>query len=269
MEDVDEISTEYGLIVDKIDNLSWSFHSNKKVVFFKAVKDGSNYRYRMGIQLTPAASDKNHTLCIEQFFTNETYWDKSEITITGTGISLPYYHNTKFHYNIGSTEYYYTKTIVQLKKVTAPSHYLYYTTHIDNVSSSSPNELQLYAVIYGIDSYLYDIDSSVYNLTPFIIVNDNIQMQYDVDTNNGNIKNANSIECKLLKNNKLNKTFNIDSHSQTGNTSTLFFPGLGGQNRTIATQDFVNKRNIKIRGFIKKGESDVIFGNNKYIFFLN
>ena len=207
----------------------------------------------MGIQLTPA-SDKNHTLCIEQLFTNETYCNKSQIIINGTGISLPYYHNTKFHYNIGSTEYYYTKTIVQFKKLIPVSHYIYITTHIDNVSSSSPNELQLhvYAVIYGIDSYLYDIDSSVYNLTPFIIDNGNIQMQYDIDMNDKNIKNANSIECKLLKINKSNKTLNIDSHSQTGNISTLFFPDLNGQSRTAATQDFVNKRYFKIRGFIKK-----------------
>ena len=148
----------------------------------------------------------------------------------------------------------------------AVSHYVYITTHIDNVSSSSPNELQLYAVIYGIDSYLYDIDSSVCNLTSFIIVSGNIQMQYDIDVNDGNIKSVNSIECKLLKINKSTKTFNIDSHSQTGNTSTLFFPDLRGQNKTIATQDFVNKRYMKIRGFIKKGEPDVIFGNHKYVF---
>ena len=44
--DVDEISTEYGWIADMIDNLSWSFHSSKKILYFKAVKDESNYRYR-------------------------------------------------------------------------------------------------------------------------------------------------------------------------------------------------------------------------------
>ena len=80
---------------------------------------------------------------------------------------------------------------------------MYYTTHIDNITFISPAQLQLYAVIYGIDSYLYDIDSSVYNLTPFIIVNDNIQMQYDIDMNYKNIKNAlcyfTSLPRKLLQ----------------------------------------------------------------------
>ena len=38
MNDINEISTEYGLIADKIDNLSWSPHENKKVLYFKALK---------------------------------------------------------------------------------------------------------------------------------------------------------------------------------------------------------------------------------------
>ena len=179
--DIDEISTEYGLIADRIDNLNWSFHSNKKVIFFKAVKNGSNYRYRIGIQLTPA-SYNNHTICIEQFFTDETMWDKAQINISGTGVSLPYNRTTKFSYNASGTKYY-IKTIIQLKKLITVSHFIYYTSHIDNVSSSSPNELQLYLVIYGTDSFLSDVDSSVYNLKPFIINGDKIQFQEDIDMN--------------------------------------------------------------------------------------
>ena len=67
MDDIDQFSTEYGLIADKIDNLNWSLHSNKKVLYFRAQKDGINYRYRFGIELGDA-SDKEHTVCIEQFF---------------------------------------------------------------------------------------------------------------------------------------------------------------------------------------------------------
>ena len=92
----------------------------------------------MGIQLG-RASDKNHTVCIEQFCTNETLWNKAQITITGTGISIPYHQTTKFRYNIGLFEYYYTKTIVQFKTLIAVSHYIYYTTHIDSVTPPTPN----------------------------------------------------------------------------------------------------------------------------------
>ena len=179
MDDRNEISTGYGWVSDKIDNLSWSFHSNKKVLYFRATNDGSNnYRYRMGIQLG-SASDKNHTVCIEQFFTDETLWNKAQITITGTGISIPYHQTNKFHYNVGSTEYYYTKTIVQVKKLTAVSHFIYYTTHIDNVTPPTPNQSPLHLVVYGVDSYSNDVDSSVYNLIPFKIVDDKIQTQED------------------------------------------------------------------------------------------
>lgn len=66
----------------------------------------------------------------------------------------------------------------------APSHFLYYTTHIDNVASSSPNELQLYLAFYGIDSYQNNVDSAIYNLLPFKIVNGKIQFQEDIDMNN-------------------------------------------------------------------------------------
>ena len=142
----------------------------------------------MGIQFG-SASDKNHTVCIEQFFTDETLWNKAQITITGTGISIPTYHNTKFHYNMDSTEYYYTKTIVRVKKLTAVSHFLYYTTHIDNGNPPTPNHLPLYLVVYGIDSYLNDVDSSVYNLTPFELVGDKIQFEEDIDMNNNKIIN--------------------------------------------------------------------------------
>ena len=144
----------------------------------------------MGIQLG-SASYKNHTVCIEQFFTDEALWNKAQTTINGTGISIPHNQTTKFHYNVGSTEYYYTKTIIQVKKITAFSHFIYYTTHIDNVAPSSPNQLSLHLVVYGVDSYLNDVDSSVYNLNPFEIVGDHMQMQLNLDMNGKKILNFN------------------------------------------------------------------------------
>lgn len=64
MADINEISTEYGLVADKIDNWNPSFHSNKKVLYFRENKDGSNYRYKLSFQLT-SASQKDHTVAIE------------------------------------------------------------------------------------------------------------------------------------------------------------------------------------------------------------
>ena len=116
MDDINEISTEYGLIADKIDDLSWSFHSNQQVLYFKAINDGSNnYRYRLGIQMSRASSLAN-TIAIEQLFTSQAKWNKAQITINGSAITIETYHTTKFSYNVGNVVYYYTKTIVQLKK---------------------------------------------------------------------------------------------------------------------------------------------------------
>ena len=187
MDDLDEISTEYGLIADKIDDLSWSPHENKKVLYFKALKDGLNYRYRLGFQMTQASPIAN-TIAIEQLFNNENYWNKAEISINGTGITIESYHTNKFHFISNATNYYYTKTIVQLKRLTAPEHQLYYTTHIDNVTSS-PSQLSQYLLVYGVNSFMSDVDSIVYHLTLFKNVNDKMQMQVDLDMNNKKITN--------------------------------------------------------------------------------
>ena len=188
MDDINEISTEYGLIADKIDDLSWSFHSNKQVLYFKAINDGSNnYRYRLGVQMSRASSLAN-TIAIEQLFTSQAKWNKAQITINGSAITTETYHITKFSYNVENVVYYYTKTIVQLKKLIGAVHYLYYTTHIENVTPPAPNNLVLYAVVYGIDSFLNDVDSSVYSLKPYTIVGGEMQMQIDLNMNNKIIK---------------------------------------------------------------------------------
>ena len=184
MNDINEISTEYGLIADKIDDLSWSPHENKKVLYFKALKDGLNYRYRLGFQMTQASPIAN-TIAIEQLFNNENYWNKAEILINGTGITIESSHTNKFHFS----NYYYTKTIVQLKRLTAPVHQLYYTTHIDNVTSS-PVQLQQYLLAYGVNSFMSDVDSIVYNIPLFKNVNDKMQMQVELDMNNKKISNV-------------------------------------------------------------------------------
>ena len=188
MDDIDEISTEYGLIADKIDDLSWSPHENKKVLYFKAVKDGLNYRYRLGFQMSQASPFSN-TIAIEQLFNNENYWNKAEISINGTGIAIESYHTNKFHFISNATNYYYTKTIVQLKRLIAPAYQLYYTTHIDNITSSTM-QLQQYLLVYGVNSFMSDVDSIVYNLPLFKRINDKMQMQVELDMNNKKIENV-------------------------------------------------------------------------------
>ena len=161
MDDIDQITTEYGVDVEYIVAYNQSFHENKEVISFKALKDGNNYRYRMGIQLG-LASNKDHTVAIEQLFANQSYWNKAQITLGGTGITIKYRHTAKYDYDIGNVKYYYTKSIIQFKKIIDPQHRLYYTTHIDN-NTNPPSELNLNLVVYGVDVYINDIPNSVFN----------------------------------------------------------------------------------------------------------
>ena len=55
-------------------------------------------------------------------------------------------------------------------------------------------------------------------------------------------------------------------YAQIGN-ATLFIPNSIGQKDTIVLQSYINKREEKVRGFIEKGEKDIIFRNNTTIYF--
>ena len=212
-------------------NYEQSFHTNKKVISFKAQNDGSNnYRYRFGIQLD-LASNKNHTIAIEQLFTNQSYWNKSQINITWTGISIPCYHSVKYNYDIGNTENYYTKTIVQFKKLTAPQHRLYCTTHIDGITNA-PNELSLNLVVYGVDAYQNNVDSSVYNITLYETKNDGMTMKVDIELNDHDIYDSYSNKVLMLG-------------DAEGNV--IFRQGILAENRFSATDKINCFLNVDIR----------------------
>ena len=264
MDDINEISTEYGLIADKIDVLQWSPHSNKKVLYFRANKDGSNnYRYRLGIQMSRASTTAN-TIAIEQLFTSENYWNKAQITINGTAIAIDSYHTTKFSFTVGNTKYYYTKTIVQLKKIGGVSHYLYYTTHIDNVSPSAAARTGLYVLVYGVDSFLSDVDSSVYNLTPFNIgTDDKMKMLIDLDMNNHSIVN---VSDPINDTNAVNKLYSdtISFHGENGfywDTFPDFFDLLKTSRYNIIHSDPSNPNYSNAH--INKINPNLFFGTNR------
>ena len=84
MENINSFTEEYGWNSGTFTNIGWSFHTNLRVLFFTAVKNGANYRYRVGISMTQS-SIKANTVAIEQLFTSETYWEKSQIIINTTG----------------------------------------------------------------------------------------------------------------------------------------------------------------------------------------
>ena len=83
MKDVDLTSSEYGIEIDKIDDYDNSFHTyNKKVIYMKLIKDGNNYRSRIGyniFQLIDKNKNKFYSACIEWLTTDNNAWSKMEI----------------------------------------------------------------------------------------------------------------------------------------------------------------------------------------------
>lgn len=65
----------------------------------------------------------DHSLCVEILFGKNK---KKHIgirwffNVSGTGITMPFHNTENFAYNINNSQYYYSKTIIQFKKITLP-----------------------------------------------------------------------------------------------------------------------------------------------------
>ena len=188
------------------------------------------------------------------------------------------------------------KTIVQFRKITAPSHFFYYTTHIDN-QTNPPSEISLKMLVYGVRGLFHNVDENVYNEDLFKVVNDRIQLNKEFDMNNQKIINvsdgvnnndainkgqldtstsaldgANSdaisdgktpiynsqgaVYMDRIRIRNAENTIQIVPRAQSGG-GTLFIDNLGGGNQTIA----LKKNNFEyIRGVASPGERFIFFG---------
>ena len=167
MNDVNQTTSEYGIIVDKIDNLAVSFHSyNKRVIYLKLLKDGNNYRSRIGYniyKLVDKSKDRYYTAVIEWFTTDNNAWNKMQIYHNITSGSIVSNQTKKFENGSGV---YYTRSIVQIKvlSITTPPIYLLSTIHIDGVNPTYPAKFsEVYNIIYGINGSHIAVDPIVYD----------------------------------------------------------------------------------------------------------
>ena len=68
MNDVNEWSTEYGVKVDKFIDLQESPHSwDKRVLKITPQKIGSNYRFRLGLQMFRMKTNETYSLMVERY----------------------------------------------------------------------------------------------------------------------------------------------------------------------------------------------------------
>ena len=195
MDDIDQTTSEYGIEIDKIDNYNDSFHSyNKKVIYLKLLKDGNNYRARIGYNiynLIDKSKDKYYTACIEWLTTDNNAWTKMEIYNNITSGSITSNQTRKFENGQGL---YYTRSIIQFEVMAISSAplYLLSTIHIDGMNPTYPIKFdEVKNIIYGINGSHTAIGANVYDYhDTYEIKNGKMTMNVDIDMNNKDLLNV-------------------------------------------------------------------------------
>ena len=171
MNDVNEWSTEYNVKVENFSNLAESPHSwDKRVLNITPVKDGRNYRFRLGLQMFPMKTNETYSLIIELYNRDFKTWQRQETYINGTGIWLKIHNTQKFQHRYGSSgDLYYTKTLIKFNKTSSSAPiFVYFTVHFDDNGgdmNTYPSDFknQVYIVAYGIVGETDHVDSEVYD----------------------------------------------------------------------------------------------------------
>ena len=200
MNDVNEWSTEYNVNVENFSNLAESPHSwDKRVLNITPVKDGRNYRFRLGLQMFPMKTNETYSLIVELYNRDYKTWQRQETYVNGTGMWVKSYNTAKLQYRYGSSgDLYYTKTLIKFKKTssTAPI-FVYFTVHFDDKGgdmSTYPKDFknQVYIVAYGIVRETDHVDSEVYDAhEAFEIDKTKMKMLVPLDMNGKQLMNVN------------------------------------------------------------------------------
>ena len=171
MNDVNEWSTEYNVKVDKFIDLQESPHSwDKRVLKVTPVKNGSNYRFRLGLQMFRMKTNETYSLMVERYNRDYKTWQREQTFVNGTGVWVRTYNITKLQYNYGvNNTLYYTKTLIKFKKTSSSAPvFVYYTVHFDDNGgdfNTYPKDFinQIYLVAYGVEGLADNVDPEVYD----------------------------------------------------------------------------------------------------------
>ena len=200
MDDVNEWSTEYSVKVGSINDLPDSPHSwDKKVLNITPVKNGSNYRFRVGLQMYRMKTNEQYSLVVELYSRDYITWERQETFVNGTGMWVKSNNTTKYQYHYGSSNtLYYTKTLIRFKKTSSsPPVFVSFTIHFDDKGgdlNTYPKEFknQIYLVAYGVEGLTDHVDSEVYDAhEAFEIDKTKMKMLLPLDMNGKKIMNTN------------------------------------------------------------------------------
>ena len=209
MDDVNEWSSEYNIKVLSFSDLAESPHSwDKRVLNITPVKDGKNYRFRLGLQMFPMKTNETYSLIVELYNRDFKTWRRQETYVEATGIWLKSHNTTKFQHQYGSSgDLYYSKTLIKFKKTSSSAPvFVYYTLHFDDKGgdmNTYPSEFknQVYILAYGIVGETDHVDSGVYDAhQAYEIDKTKMKMLVPLDLNNNSIINVGNLSNSgLLK----------------------------------------------------------------------
>ena len=200
MNDVNEWSTEYDVKVENFSNLAESPHSwDKRVLNITPVKNGSNYRFRLGLQMFPMKTSETYSLVVELYNRDYKTWQRQETYVNGTGMWVKSSNTTKFQHRYGSSgDLYYTKTLIKFKKTSSSAPiFVYFTVNFDDKGgdmNTYPKDFknQVYIVAYGIVGETDHVDSDVYDAhEAFEIDKTKMKMLVPLDMNGKQLLNVN------------------------------------------------------------------------------
>ena len=87
MDDVNEWSTEYNVKMGSFSDLPETPHSwDKKVLNITPIKSGSNYRFRLGLQMFRMKTNESYSLTVELYNRDYETWQRQKTFVNGTGM---------------------------------------------------------------------------------------------------------------------------------------------------------------------------------------
>ena len=299
MSDIDQSTAEYRIKVDRIDDYQNSFHAyNKKVIYLKLLKNGNNYRSRIGYniyQLIDKTKNKFYTACIEWLTTDNNAWTKMEVYMNITSGSITSNQTKKF----ANDGIYYTRTIVQFEvlSISEPPIYLLSTIHIDGVNPTYPNQFsEIYNIIYGSNGLHSSLTSNVFDFhNIYELKNNKMTMNVDINMNDKNLTglkapwsnsdavskrylddkidpvnqsfNFTNIEVKMLKNLNMNNNSIINIPLSLNGNNYIYGSVDGNKFFKINSNILLRFRKIQISVIIVHGTT--LTSNNKDILIIS
>ena len=188
MDDVNEWTTEYGVKVGSISVLNESPHSrDKKVLNITPVKNGNNYRFRVGLQMFRMKTNESYTLPGKD---NKLTLMELECGLWGV---IP----PSINIIMAAVILFITQKLFLKKTSSSPPVFVYFTIHYDDKSGdlntyAKEFKNQVYMVAYSVEGFTDHVDSEVYDAhKAFETSKTKMKMLVPLDINNQKILNVN------------------------------------------------------------------------------